>query len=199
MAQAPTLLSELAIRTALVMNLRSRLQGGEVLVEELGVEHGAARIDVALVSNHLIGFEIKSDFDNLDRLARQMHTYHRIFDSLTIVTTMAYSAQVEALLPRWWGIFLAAPSEDGGVVLTEIRPAMIHNRQDPVSLAGLLWRDEAYGFLVAEGGAVVKAKAARHTIYEAIAKAIPLERIRAEVTATLRSRMSLRPRSHMAS
>ncbi len=198
MAQAPTLLTESAIRETLVSQLRLRLTEGDVLIEELGVEHGAARVDVALLSDRLMGFEIKSDFDTLDRLARQMHTYHRVFDSLTIVTTVAYARQVEALLPEWWGIIVATPGEGEDVYLTERRPAKRHKHQEAASLASLLWRDEAYGFLVARGGPVVKAKAPRQTIYEAIAKAVPLEQIRTEVISTLQSRISLRPRSHMA-
>lgn len=175
------------------------MREGEVLIEELGVEHGAARVDVALVSNRLVGFEIKSDFDTLDRLARQMHTYHRVFDSLTLVTTMSYLHQVEALLPKWWGILIAVPENNSQVRFIEQRPAKVHDRQDPASLAAMLWRDEAYGFLVAKSGPVVKARAARHAIYEAIAEVVPLEQIRAEVTSALLARSSLRPRSHMAS
>ncbi|MBK8727628.1 MAG: sce7726 family protein [Holophagaceae bacterium] len=199
MAQSPSLLSERSIRDALVSWLSKGLGGDDVLIEELGVEHGAARVDIALASDRLLGFEIKSDFDTLDRLARQMHTYHRVFDALTIVTTITFVNHVEALLPRWWGILIAAADDDGVVVLHQYRAAVSHDRQDPESLAALLWRDEAYGFLMSQSGPVVKAKAARSAIYQAIAMAVPFDRIREEVISALQSRQSLRPRSHLAS
>lgn len=195
MAQPTTALTEPAIRMALLAYLRGRLRNEDLLIEELGIEHGAARVDVAQVSDRLLGFEIKSDFDTLDRLARQMHAYHRVFDALSIVTTAAFLDQVEALLPKWWGILLV--SDDGtALTLAEIRPASAHARQEAMSLAALLWRDEAHAFLLEEAGPVVRARATRHEIYEAIAAAVPAAKIRSRVLTALRTREVLRERSH---
>src|SRR5690606_10827842 len=79
MAKSSTL-TETAIRSALVERLRAECAPGHVLIEELGIENGAARVDLAVAGGLLEGFEIKSDLDTLDRLARQMHAYHRVFD-----------------------------------------------------------------------------------------------------------------------
>ena len=196
MAQPSTALTEQTIRTALVAYLRSSLGTEDVLIEELGIEHGAARVDVAMTSDRLMGFEIKSDFDTLDRLARQMHAYHRVFDALTIVTTPAFLLQIEALLPKWWGILVVTADQGQTPTLVELRAPAAHPRQEAESLAALLWRDEAYSFLMEEAGAIVKARAARHLIYEAIAAAIPLPKIRYRVLVALKSRESLRRRSH---
>lgn len=198
MAKSPSALTEAAIRSALLAHLCARMDAGDALVEELGIEHGSARVDVAVAGTQLLGFEIKSDFDTLDRLARQMHAYHRVFDALTIVTTPAFIDQVEALLPKWWGIVEVRRAGEA-VTLIERRVAVAHDRQEAYSLASLLWRDEAYAFVLELLGPVVKPKAARDLIYEAIAGAIPLACIRNRVLETLRTRAALQSRSHGAS
>lgn len=193
MAYNPNHLTERDIRDALLRRLLQSTPASGVLIEELGV--GPARVDVAAAGELLSGYEIKSDYDTLDRLARQMHAYHEVFDLLTIVTTETYVDQVEALLPKWWGILVAARQPDG-VVLTERRPSMPHNRQIPEALAAMLWRDDAYEFALGLLGPVVKARATRGDLQEIIAKHIPLEIIRQKVLNSLIGRQDLKARSH---
>jgi hypothetical protein len=53
------------IREALKRHL-NHLHAGDAklrIIEELGVEHGAARIDIAVINGVLHGYEIKSDRD----------------------------------------------------------------------------------------------------------------------------------------
>lgn len=196
MGHAPPLLTEQAIRDAVVSRLRACGRSNDLIVEELGV--GSARVDLAWINEQLMGFEIKSDFDTLDRLARQMHAYHSVFDTLTIVTTAAYVDQVEALLPIWWGVWQAGHDDNGQVFLVERRPASPHERQDAASLAAMLWRDEAYSFVVEELGSVVRARATRGELQEVMAAQIPLENIHERVLTALRQRDVLKSRSHVA-
>jgi hypothetical protein len=93
---------------------------------------------------------------------------------------------------------VATTDQQGTPVLVELRPASTHSRQEAGSLAALLWRDEAYSFLLEEAGAIVKARAPRHLIYEAIAAAVPIPRILGRVLAAIKSRESLRGRSHIS-
>jgi hypothetical protein len=196
MSQASSPLTEQAIRTAVVSRLRAKAHSRDLIVEELGV--GSARVDLAWINEYLMGFEIKSDYDTLDRLARQMHAYHSVFDTLTIVTTSAYVSQVEALLPPWWGIWQAQYDSKGRVMLHEHRAAVKHDRQDSASLAAMLWRDEAYTFVVEELGPVVRARATRGELQEIMASQIPLANIHERVLCALRQRDVLKPRSHVA-
>ncbi len=88
--------------------LRSYLEGTSPtgagrIVEELGIERGAARIDLALITDRLVGFEIKSDQDTFDRLSNQIHAYNRVFDEITLVTGPALLDDALRLLPPWWG------------------------------------------------------------------------------------------------
>lgn len=194
----PTPITEAAIRTALVQRLRVHYPAGHALIEELGIENGAARVDLAVAGGLLEGFEIKSDLDTLDRLARQMHAYHRVFDTVTLVTTEAYLDQAEQLLPRWWGLWKARTDAAGAVIIDVRRPATFHAYQNAQSIAALLWRDEAYEFLVERSGPVIKARASRHAIYEALAQQLSVEQIRERVIDTLRIRPKLQSRSVVA-
>lgn len=194
----PAPITETAIRRALVERLRSECAPGHVLIEELGIENGAARVDVAVAGGLLEGFEIKSDLDTLDRLARQMHAYHRVFDTVTLVTTAAYIEQAEKLLPRWWGLWEARSGVGGGIDIDVRRQPAPHAHQDAQSLAALLWRDEAYEFLVEKRGPVIKARAPRHAIYQALATQLSVEQIRERVIDTLRIRPKLQARSVVA-
>lgn len=181
-------LEETSVRSALLARLHASTDG--LVIEELGVEHGHARVDVAVVADRLCGYEIKSDFDTLDRLARQMHSYQRVFDVMTIVTTSLFLEEVQSLLPSTWGVLLARPTARRGAVLSTVRRARQNPHRDGASLAALLWRDEAYAFLARETGQPVRTGAARSEIYEALAARLPLDTIRTEVLDALRARAS---------
>jgi hypothetical protein len=193
MATVP--LREPLLREALLARLATETEVHSRIVQELGVGHGSARIDVAVIAQALHGYEIKSDFDTLDRLARQMHAYHRVFDTLTIVTTATFVDQVAALLPSWWGIWVGEMDEAGRVRLRVERLARNHERQEAVSVAALLWRDEAYAFVLETLGPVVKAKVPRGDLYEVLAEQVPLPVIRDRVLRTLRARDALDART----
>ena len=195
MVQIASRIAEQDIRKAVVARLLADAGSGDRIVEELGV--GSARIDVALISGQLSGFEIKSDYDTLDRLARQMHAYHCVFDDLTIVTTAAYALQVEQLLPKWWGIWIAQAHGDASIELQIHRESTRHDRLDALSLAAMLWREEAYRFVVEHLGTVVRPRASRGELQELIAAKLPLELICQEVLRILRDREVLKPRSHV--
>lgn len=195
MAHHPLPLAEQEIRAAVLARLLRTGAGDQVLIEELGI--GSARVDVAVASDRLTGFEIKSDFDTLDRLARQMHAYHQVFDALTIVTTAAHADQVEALLPAWWGIWVAERKGDS-VSLLDRRDAVSHGRQEAASLAAMLWREDAYAFVVETLGPVVRARATRGDLQEIIAEQIPIDTVRQRVLHSLLNREDLRARSHHA-
>ena len=187
MEQLTGRLSETALRSALVRFLAEQPHSEGVLIEELAIEHGAARIDVAIAGEDLAGYEIKSDFDTLDRLARQMHAYQRVFDRLTVVTTSVYADQVTALLPSWWGV-LVGESDNGEVRLSYRRHAAAHTRQDPRTIAAMLWRDEALAFALNQLQHPIKSRATRDELYELIATQVPMPAIKQRVIAKLKSR-----------
>ena len=75
-----------------------------VLIEELGLCQGRARIDLATVGGVLHGYEIKSNGDRLSRLASQAETSGRVFDRVTFVVGAQHVRAALRLVPRWWGV-----------------------------------------------------------------------------------------------
>ena len=55
------------------------------IIEEFGVQHGTARVDIAVINGIIHGYEIKSDQDTLRRLPRQMGVFNLVFDKITLV------------------------------------------------------------------------------------------------------------------
>src|SRR5690625_2530468 len=74
------------------------------IINELGLDFGASRIDVAVVNGIMHGFEIKSDLDNLDRLPRQMEYYNKAFERMTLVVSRKHLSEAKGIIPSWWGI-----------------------------------------------------------------------------------------------
>lgn len=192
MRYAPRRLTEIELRHALRERLRAALTEDARIIEELGIEHGSARIDLAVVNGALIGYEIKSDFDSLDRLANQMHAYHRVFDELSIVTTPMFVQQVERLLPPWWGILQAHCSDAGDVWLEVVRAPSANPRQEALSLLSLLWRDEAAALLAKHAAVKVKTKVTRVMLYAELAGLVDVATLRDWVSHALRHRDSWR-------
>ena len=82
----------------------------KILIEYLKIKHknyriyqeksiGSSVCDVMLVTDKLIGFEIKSDSDNYDRLKRQVEEYTNFFDANYIVVGSSHSASIAEYVP----------------------------------------------------------------------------------------------------
>lgn len=177
-----------AVRQALLS--RAAIRPGVRVYEELGVEHGAARIDLALVGDRIEGFELKSDFDSYDRLHNQIHAYNRVFDRITLITGPVFSESAERLMPQWWGISEARRQPNGDLCIEVRRAAMDNPSQDPYSLAMLLWRDEAISILRA-ANAEPPRRASRAELYECVVRAVPWDRLRTSVAQLLIERESV--------
>jgi hypothetical protein len=142
------------------------------IIDELGILHGEARIDLAVINEGAIhGYELKSDVDTLLRLPEQMRIYNSVFSKITLVVGKKHLHEAIRIIPEWWGISVAkivSPNET--VLFYDIREADLNPDQDSVSIASLLWRDEAINILEdinkAEG---VRSKA-KEFIYERLAE-----------------------------
>ena len=117
-----------------------------LLIEELGLCQGLARIDLATVSGVLHGYEIKSPRDRLSRLASQAATFSRVLNRVTLVVGGKHIKAALRLVPRWWGVLLVRGGIEE-VSLDPFRPAAENPSQDPRALVELLWRDEALELL----------------------------------------------------
>lgn len=139
------------VRESLHVYLRKGIasEPGAVVVDELVLHRKDGRADVAVVSDHLHCYEIKSDSDKLDRLKRQVRVYGKVFDYLSVVTTEKHFDHALKALPAYWGAFIWYPSAATGgsaTVLQLRRPSLNEGTHLP-SLTQLLWKDTAMRLL----------------------------------------------------
>ena len=174
------------IRAALVDNLRD-LYSGDKIVNEMGLCLGATRVDVAVINGSLHGYEIKSDRDTLTRLPTQVALYNRVLDFSTVVCGPRYVTKIRDVVPEWWGI-TEVRAADGIVTLRSRRKPRRNRSCDPLSVAQLLWRDEAAEALAARGE-VVKRRETRWQLWDRLAEwALP------DLQLCVRDRLKARPR-----
>ena len=157
---------------------------GARIYEEMGIDRGAARIDLALVAHRLEAYELKSDLDNFSRMHNQIHAYNRVFDRLWIVIGSSHVQTVLSIVPRWWGILVGHRNSSLSVDFDELRPAAVNPSQDRASLASMLWRDEALR-VMSEHGLRPASRANRAQLSEILADALELSTLRACVAQCL--------------
>jgi len=122
-----------------------------MVVNELGLNHGKNRADIAIINGSLIGYEIKSDLDSLRRLNEQLVSYNAIFDRAYLIVTHRHLKYIEAMLPGWWGIIFATEGRRGAVHFKNLRRSKLNPNVDDYSVTRLLWRPEAQEILISLG------------------------------------------------
>ncbi len=182
------------IRSCLLAQLRAEHQGEEdtLILDELGVLQGAARVDMAVINGALAAWEIKSERDTLRRFAGQADAYGKVFDYVTLVAAPAHVAKVKASLPRWWGVCVAVRNETGEVVIQQRRAPRRNTKTNSRALAELLWRDEALTILEARGLDAGLRSKPRRAMWSALAEQLSATDLAAEVRAALKARRSWR-------
>lgn len=175
------------IRTALKKNLEDtyRKDPHAKIIEELGITHGAARVDIAVVNGVLHGYELKSDLDTLNRLPEQMRIYNSVLDQVTLVVGKSHLYDAIKLVPEWWGIVIAKIDTEGVVAFCNIREADENPFRDSVSIARLLWRDEALNILEEMGESKGLHSKPRKIIYEQLARVVDQITLRKKVRERL--------------
>jgi hypothetical protein len=179
--------SDASIRVVLRENLKNtyRNDHGTVIFEELGVAHGSARVDIAVVNGIMHGYEVKSDLDTLRRLPEQMGMYNSVFDKVTLVVGSTHLINAFKKIPEWWGVETARMDEDGAVFFNKIREPRNNPQQHKVSIARLLWRREALEKLETLGKANGVRSKPREAIYERLAESLELKPLKDYVRGVL--------------
>ena len=167
-----------------------------LVIDELGLAHAKARIDVAVINGCAHGFEIKSAADNLARLPRQLGLYEECLEKLTIVCAEKHVPGVRKLAPRWCGILQVAKGSRGGIEFLTLCEPKRNPRVQAHRLAHLLWRPEAEALLSRLNAPPEVLRAPRKALYESLAAVLSVE----EITAFIKESMVARQdwRSHQA-
>lgn len=180
------------IRKALKCNLLSEDDASDaVIIDELGICQGSARVDVAVVNEILHGYEIKSDADSLRRLPLQAETYSRVFDRMTLVVGSRHFTQARKIIPCWWGL-VKVSKRSGQLVFRAVRRGRQNRTRSARALAELLWRDQALELLEARGASKGVRTKGRNEIWDRVSKTYDLEEIASEVRARLKERAKMR-------
>ena len=158
---------------------------GTVVLEEVGLCQGDVRVDVAVVNGELSGFEIKSPSDTLARFPKQCRVYSKVVDRAWLVAPM--KALAKAGVPEWWGQ-IGVFELDDRLALRVVRPSAINPKIHALSLARLLWRDEALEVLRNAGRARGVMTKSRTAIWKRLIESVELDDLRAAVRAALKRR-----------
>jgi len=169
------LTSDETIRSVLIHEL-SLLHSNDTkvrIIEEFGVKHGSARIDIAVVNGIMHGYEIKSDKDTLNRLPEQMEVYNTIFDRVTLIVGKKHVIEAINLVPDWWGISIAKfDIQTNKLIFNCIREAYENPQKNCLSIARLLWREEALQILEEIGYASGLRSKPRNALYERLSQTL---------------------------
>ncbi len=163
-----------------------------LIVEELGLCQGDARIDIAVVNGSIHGFEIKSESDTLNRLSGQQNIYNKIFDYITVVANSCHISTIEKRIPRWWGIS-EIKIQNGILKIVKIRANKRNVAIDPNALVQLLWSEEAYSILRERNLHKGLSGKTRKILWDAIVENISIKELKDIIRAKLKSRQYWRP------
>ena len=112
-----------------------RVAPDTIVVDELGLSHAKARIDVAVINGSVHGYEIKSSLDTLEsRLPAQLELYTRCLEKLTLVCAPRHIERVTSIAPHWCGILMAEKGARGAVTFTTVRRPSSNTQSMPSSL-----------------------------------------------------------------
>jgi hypothetical protein len=186
--------ADIRVATKEALFLEHKGDSETVIFEELGIQHGASRIDLAVVNGELHGFELKSNRDTLTRLPEQVEAYSRVFDRVTLVVGEHHLRKAVDMIPDWWGIRVAR-SEQGKLDFCDLRIALGNPSTDATSVAMLLWRGEALDILEELGEAKGLRSKCKKEIYGALVDSVEFDRLRDRVRTCLRQRLGWRSAS----
>jgi hypothetical protein len=162
-----------------------------LLIEEMEVCSGRARVDIAVIAEHLIGIEIKGPKDDVTRLPGQAKAYSQCFDRVVLVIHESLMSKAKPLIPQWWGIVVGRQQDARWEYQLERRPKA-NPELDVNAMLSLLWRHEILDILFNCSGSVPKAGASKKTIRAELISRVDASVLRCASLKKLRERTDWR-------
>jgi hypothetical protein len=180
---------DIDIRRALRLEMKRRhgKDPNTLLIEELGLCQGIARVDFAVVNGSIHGYEIKSARDTLARLPAQLEVYNRALEFITIVAAENHLSAIKQVVPAWWGLRTVVEYQ-GDLALKTLREAKKNLDINPLALAQLLWRSEALQILIDHDQAARLRSKARAELWNRLAVAFSVDELGKIVRECLKRR-----------
>jgi hypothetical protein len=147
-------MTEAEIRVV-VRELASLHQPAAMVLEEVCVGYGVARIDVLGVGDEngcLHGYEIKSAADTLSRLRVQVPAFSLVFDRVTLCVAPKHVKSALAKSPPWWGVDAVGPASAERYGARTIRAGAVNPDSVVSWQLQLLWREELEEFALSWDG-----------------------------------------------
>jgi hypothetical protein len=184
------LLRDAELRHAVRERLLHRAQqdAETLVIDELGLDHGACRIDIAVINGSIRGLEIKAEADTLVRLPRQVAAYGDVVSKATLVVATRHLEAALSMIPAWWGVVSAQRGLTQGVLFRRIRKERVNRNVNPLMLARLLWRPEVLALLRESGHAERTLRQPREVLYERLVAELPGRLLAKAVREALKSR-----------
>lgn len=184
------------VRAAVYGRLLShaRTSPDTLVIDELGLDHGSCRVDIAVINGHIRGLEIKAEADSLNRLPHQVAAYGEVVDKASLIVAPRHLGAALTIIPDWWGIVIVDRGTRSGVNFHRMRPERVNRAVDPLVLARLLWRPEAQAVLRELGVPERDLRAPREALYQRIVSELPMRKLARTVRDTLKSRLVWRDR-----
>ena len=171
---------------------RQHAQKDTLVIDELGLNHGKCRADIAVVNGQFVGYEIKSNNDSLRRLEEQVKSYNAVFDKISIVVGDRHINSVQNYIPQWWGVIVSVRGPRGAINFDIIRKAQMNKNVDPIFLARLLWRNEAEEILKQKKLPTKILRQPRAILYEHLADKLNIRELRNFIREYFKRRKNLR-------
>lgn len=171
---------------------RQHKRNDTLVIDELGLNQGKCRADIAVVNGHLVGYEIKSDNDSLRRLDLQVESYNAVFDKAFVVVGDRHIDSIKDRIPEWWGVIISSRGPKGAINFNMIRRGQVNRSIDPISVARLLWRDEAVEILQQRRLPSRVLRQPRAVLYKLLAELLNICELRKAVRQYLQKRRNWR-------
>jgi hypothetical protein len=188
------MLDDAAIRIGFYCKRLQRLRRdpATLIVEELGIDHGSLRADIAVINGRTTGYEIKSDQDSLARLPRQIAGYSRVFDYAHVIVTDRHLGRARSMVPDWWGIIVVNAGPHGALRFRTVRRGSLNPKVSATALARFLWRDEVLAILKNLGMRGGQLRGERAILYRSLVRRMTTDEVADLVRECLRSRVGWR-------
>jgi hypothetical protein len=170
---------------------KEHLDGNTIVLDELGLQNGLVRADIAVLNGCMVGYEIKTAKDTVARLPAQIAAYSQIFDKAFLITDAKHLPKALQLLPDWWGIYTIEVMGER-CYFDLYRPAVQNYQKDATSIARLLWKDELSEIIANNFSQRVRKNVTKFKLYEMLAKHSDADQLGLIALKYLKSRINWR-------
>ncbi|MEI6524187.1 MAG: sce7726 family protein [Bacteroidota bacterium] len=144
---------------------KAHLNSDTFILDEFSLRNGEIRADIAVLNGKLIGYEIKTEKDTLQRLESQMIAYSEVFDQAYIISSENHLPKALEIIPKWWGIYLIKQTKNGKFLFLKYRTGLKNIGKDGLGISQLLWKDEVISILESQFQIKIKSKQTKCQLY----------------------------------